>query len=86
MKAKFLLEHQGKTIDRPSWVDDDNAPFQTAADARDWGDEITPGAGCFRIVGVDCGYSEERRWIRTGPIFTGISDVHTSSKQDGNHA
>lgn len=81
MEAKFLLEHNGKVIDRPEWVDDDNQPFQTAKDARDWGDEITPCSGVFRVVSADGEYAERRWWERAGPLFMGHRKVEKGNPQ-----
>lgn len=71
MLPKFLLLIDGKIIDCPTWKNDDNHPFQSSEDARDWGDEITPDDGAFEVVSVDGSYREVRTWEKTGLTFTG---------------
>lgn len=69
MSGKYAILKKGTLILRPKWKSDDptdNQPFQTVDDALDWGDEITPGAGKFLIVGLDEPYLAIRTWVTVG--------------------
>ncbi len=80
--AKYIVRRHGKVIKRPKWVDAENLPFQTAEDARDWGDEITVCAGKFTVESVDGSYVEHRKWVRTGEgVYQANSKVDNANDQ-----